>query len=62
MEYCESLPVQALVHMIKAQNNLLGTEFHYLDENETLTNGSEEKQANWLEKTVSMKALKKTIN
>ncbi|RNA00354.1 hypothetical protein BpHYR1_046709 [Brachionus plicatilis] len=40
MEYCESLPVQALVHMVKAQNHL-ETDFHYLEENGTLVNGSE---------------------
>ncbi|RNA13724.1 hypothetical protein BpHYR1_023292 [Brachionus plicatilis] len=44
MEYCESLPVQALVHMVKAQNHL-ETDFHYLEENGTLVNGSEVEQA-----------------
>ncbi|RNA08518.1 transposon Ty3-G Gag-Pol poly [Brachionus plicatilis] len=40
MEYCESLPVQALVYMVKAQIQL-ETDFHYLEENGTLVNGSE---------------------
>ncbi|RNA23942.1 hypothetical protein BpHYR1_042888 [Brachionus plicatilis] len=35
MEYCESLPVQALVHMVKAQNDL-EIDFHNLEENGTL--------------------------
>ncbi|RNA19644.1 hypothetical protein BpHYR1_050083 [Brachionus plicatilis] len=47
MEYCESLPVQALVHMVKAQNHL-ETDFHYLEENGTLVNGSEVEQADCL--------------
>ncbi|RNA12205.1 Inositol phosphorylceramide synthase catalytic subunit AUR1 [Brachionus plicatilis] len=60
MEYCESLLVQAIVHMIKAQNHL-EIDFHYLDENGTLVNGSEVEQADWFEKTTATKALKKLL-
>lgn len=60
MEYCESLPVQALVHMVKAQNQL-ETDFHYLEENGTLVNGSEVEQADWLEKITATKAPKKLL-
>ncbi|RNA17176.1 hypothetical protein BpHYR1_031183 [Brachionus plicatilis] len=60
MEYCESLPVQALVHMVKAQNHL-ETDFHYLEENGTLVNGSEVEQADWLEKITATKAPKKLL-
>ncbi|RMZ98606.1 hypothetical protein BpHYR1_001835 [Brachionus plicatilis] len=60
MEYCESLPVQALVHMVKAQNHL-ETDFHYLEENGTLVNGSEVEQADWLEKITATRAAKKLL-
>ncbi|RNA37112.1 transposon Ty3-G Gag-Pol poly [Brachionus plicatilis] len=60
MEYCESLPVQALDHMVKAQNHL-ETDFHYLEENGTLVNGSEVEQADWLEKITATKAPKKLL-
>ena len=60
IEYCESLPVQALVHMVKAQNHS-EIDFHYLEENGTLVNGSEVEQADWLEKITATKAPKKLL-